>query len=43
VLGREEDGLGADERIVEQGASPDAPVLELDADVGFGNLEVRRG
>lgn len=43
VLGHEDDGFGARERVVEQGASPDSPVLELDADVGFGNLEVRRG
>jgi phage shock protein PspC (stress-responsive transcriptional regulator) len=43
VLGREDDGFGARERIVEPGATPESPVLELDADVGFGNLEVRRG
>ncbi len=43
VLGQEDDGLGAHERLVSPGASPDSPVLELEADVGAGNLEVRRG
>jgi phage shock protein PspC (stress-responsive transcriptional regulator) len=43
VLGQEDDGLGAHERLVSPGALPDAPVLELEADVGAGNLEIRRG
>ena len=42
VLGREDDGTAAHERISVPGATADAPVLELDADVGIGNLEVRR-
>jgi phage shock protein PspC (stress-responsive transcriptional regulator) len=42
VLGREDDGVGAHVRIDEPGATADAPVLELDADVAIGNLEVRR-
>ena len=43
VLGQEDDGLGAHERLVSPGALPDSPVLELEADVGAGNLEIRRG
>ena len=42
VLGHEDDGTGVHERVVEPGATPDSPVLELDADVAVGNLEVRR-
>ncbi|MCP9485195.1 MAG: PspC domain-containing protein [Gaiellaceae bacterium MAG52_C11] len=43
VLGDRDEGAGADERIAVAGSTPDAPVLKLDADVGFGYLEVRRG
>ena len=43
VLGQEDDGLGAHERLVSPGALPGSPVLELEVDVGAGNLEVRRG
>ena len=45
VLGQEDDGLGAHERLVfvPPRAQPNSPVLELEADVGAGNLEVRRG
>ena len=43
VLGETEDGAAAHERVVSPGATPDAPVLVLDADVAFGRLEVRRG
>ena len=43
VLGREDDGAGAHERVIAPGATADSPVLELDADVAIGNLEVRRG
>jgi phage shock protein PspC (stress-responsive transcriptional regulator) len=42
VLGREDDGAGAHARVVEPGATADSPVLELEADVAIGNLEVRR-
>ena len=42
VLGREDDGAGAHERVIAPGATADSPVLELDADVAIGNLEVRR-
>jgi len=43
VLGDTADGRSADRRVVVPGATPSAPVLELDAEVGFGNLAVRRG
>jgi phage shock protein PspC (stress-responsive transcriptional regulator) len=42
VLDREDDGAGAHARVVEPGATADSPVLELEADVAIGNLEVRR-
>ena len=42
VLGEVDDGAGADE-VVPAGAGPNAPTLELDADVGFGRVEMRRG
>jgi hypothetical protein len=43
VLGESDDGSDADERAVVPGSRADAPVLELDADIGFGNVDVRRG
>ena len=43
VLGRAEDGTGSQERVVLPGATADAPLLVLDADVAIGRVEVRRG
>ena len=43
VLGARDDGAGADEHVSIAGPTPNAPVLELDADVGAGSVEVRRG
>ena len=43
VLGETADGTDVDERLVAQGSTSSAPVLELEADVGFGHLAVRRG
>jgi hypothetical protein len=43
VLGETDDGSDAEERTVVPGSTPDAPVLELDADIGFGHVNVRRG
>jgi phage shock protein PspC (stress-responsive transcriptional regulator) len=43
VLGATDDGIGADREIHLPGSEPDAPTLELDASVGFGQIEVRRG
>jgi phage shock protein PspC (stress-responsive transcriptional regulator) len=42
VLGETEDGTGSHERVELPGPSADSPVLELDADVALGRLEVRR-
>jgi hypothetical protein len=43
VLGDEDDGLGADRQASQPGSTSDAPVLVLEADVGLGKVEVRRG
>ena len=43
VLGKSDDGFDAAERVALRGATSSAPVLELEADVGFGHLAVRRG
>ena len=43
LLGQVEDGTGADEHLSVPGPTPDAPVLELEADVGIGEIEVVRG
>jgi RND superfamily putative drug exporter len=43
VLGKTDDGTRPDEHAVVRGPTSAAPVLELDAEVGYGHLEVRRG
>ena len=43
VLDETDDGTGAEEHAVVQGSTPAAPVLQLDADIGFGHVAVRRG
>jgi phage shock protein PspC (stress-responsive transcriptional regulator) len=43
ALGLQDDGAGVDIRKFFPGTTPDAPVLELDADVGLGAVEIRRG
>jgi hypothetical protein len=43
VLDETSDGTGVDDRIVSPGATASAPVLALDAEVGFGRLAVSRG
>jgi len=43
VLGQSDDGTGAGEKVVIPGPTPTAPVLEIEADVGIGDLEVVRG
>ncbi|MDF2750295.1 MAG: hypothetical protein K0T00_1471 [Gaiellaceae bacterium] len=43
VLGRTDEGTRPDESAVVRGATSAAPTLELDAEVGFGHLAVRRG
>ncbi|HET8651913.1 MAG TPA: PspC domain-containing protein [Gaiellaceae bacterium] len=42
LLGKEEDGADAEESVSVPGPTPAAPVLELDADVAIGNLEIER-
>ena len=43
VFGLHDDGAGVDIDQFFPGSTADAPVLELDADVGLGDLEIRRG
>jgi len=43
VLGDRDDGINADQTFRFAGSTPDAPVLEVEADVGIGNIEVQRG
>ena len=43
VLGATDDGVGAHRTLSLPGASPDAPVLDVEADVAVGDIEVERG
>jgi phage shock protein PspC (stress-responsive transcriptional regulator) len=43
VLGRRDDGVDAEKTTSVAGSTPDAPVLDVEADIGMGNIEVRRG
>lgn len=43
LLGENHDGFDADRTLFVPGSTPDAPVLELEVDVGFGHIEVQRG
>jgi phage shock protein PspC (stress-responsive transcriptional regulator) len=43
LLGQQDDGFDVDRKLFVPGSTPDAPVLELEADVGFGHIEVQRG
>jgi phage shock protein PspC (stress-responsive transcriptional regulator) len=43
VLGERDEGINAQRTLRFAGATPDSPKLELEADVGIGNIEVRRG
>lgn len=43
VLGSSDDGIGADRETRIAGPNPDSPTLVLDASVGFGQIEIRRG
>ena len=38
-----DDGVDVDRTLTIAGSTPDAPVLNLEADVGLGSIEVRRG
>ena len=43
LLGARDDGVDADRRIALPGSTPDAPVLDLEADIGVGDIQVLRG
>lgn len=43
VLGTQDDGWRVERTVVVEGSAPDAPTLVIDAEVGFGDLRVRRG
>jgi phage shock protein PspC (stress-responsive transcriptional regulator) len=43
VLGDRDDGINPHQTFSFAGSTPDAPVLEVEADVGIGNIEVQRG
>jgi len=43
ILGETDDGIDVDRTLTLAGSSSAAPLLELEADVGFGAIEVRRG
>jgi phage shock protein PspC (stress-responsive transcriptional regulator) len=43
ILGERDDGIGAHKTAVVPGSTPDAPVVEIDADVAVGSIEVQRG
>lgn len=42
ILGKRDDGVDAHRAVSIAGPTPDAPVLELETDVGIGNIEVQR-
>jgi predicted membrane protein len=43
LLGAQDDGVDADRILTLPGATQDAPVLDLEADIAIGDIEVRRG
>ena len=43
LLGARDDGVDADRRIALPGSTPDAPVLDLEADIAVGDIQVLRG
>jgi phage shock protein PspC (stress-responsive transcriptional regulator) len=43
LLGARDDGVDADREITLPGSTADAPVLDLEADVGIGDIQVLRG
>jgi len=43
IVGESDDGIDVDRTLTLAGSTPDAPLLQLEADVGFGSIEVRRG
>jgi phage shock protein PspC (stress-responsive transcriptional regulator) len=43
IVGERDDGIDVDRTLTLAGSAPDVPLLQLEADVGFGSIEVRRG
>ena len=43
LMGARDDGVDADRRITLPGSTPDAPVLDLEADIAIGDIQVQRG
>ena len=43
LLGARDDGVDADRTIRLPGSTPDAPVLDLEADIAIGDIQVQRG
>ena len=43
LLGARDDGVDADRSITLPGSTPDAPVLDLEADIAIGDIQVLRG
>ena len=43
LMGARDDGVDADRRIALPGSTPDGPVLDLEADIGVGDIRVMRG
>ena len=43
LLGARDDGVDADRVLTLPGSTPDAPVLDLEADIAIGDIQVQRG
>lgn len=43
LLGARDDGVDADRQLSLPGSTPDAPVLDLEADIAVGDIQVQRG
>ena len=43
LMGARDDGVDADRTITLPGSTPDAPVLDLEADIAIGDIQVQRG
>jgi len=43
LMGARDDGVDADRSITLPGSTPDAPVLDLEADIAIGDIQVQRG
>ena len=43
LMGARDDGVDADRQLTLAGSTPDAPTLDLEADIGVGDIQVQRG